>query len=76
MLRFTPGWGDHRRGQQQDGGSVESLTLELDQAIAMAHENNQASAAIAGIQAKAELHGLDVDRREFKDKATPTTTPR
>jgi hypothetical protein len=41
----------------------ESLTLELDQAIAFAYEQGQPSAVIAGIQAKAKLHGLDAPQK-------------
>jgi hypothetical protein len=43
--------------------TLASLTLELDQAIALAHELGQPSAVIAGIQAKAKLHGLDAPQK-------------
>lgn len=43
-----------------------SLVAELDQAIALAHERGQASAAIAGVVAKAKMLGLEEPKPEHE----------
>jgi phage terminase small subunit len=42
--------------------TVESLTLELDEAKAMAIKMEQASAITGAVMGKAKLHGLDVQK--------------
>ena len=46
--------------------TVDSLTNELDEVLALAKENKQASAAVQAIMSKAKLHGLIVDKAEVK----------
>lgn len=44
--------------------TVESLSGELDDALALALKNDQASAAVAAIMGKAKLHGMLIDKQE------------
>jgi phage terminase small subunit len=46
--------------------TVDTLTSELDDALALAKENKQASAAVQAIMSKAKLHGLIVEKAEVK----------
>ena len=42
--------------------TIELLAMELDQAIAIAHEERNAAAIVTAVQAKAKLFGLDVSK--------------
>ena len=42
------------------------MAAALDDALALAKENKQASAAVQAIMSKAKLHGLIVDKAEVK----------
>jgi hypothetical protein len=50
--------------------TVDTITDELNKAIADAFANNQPNHAIQGIQAKAKLHGLMVDRTQNENVNT------
>jgi phage terminase small subunit len=50
--------------------TIDALTDELDEAIQMAFENKQPGHAIQGIQAKAKLHGLMIDRSRNETVST------
>jgi len=46
--------------------TVQSLTTELDEAKELAIKTNQPSAMTGAIMGKAKLHGLDVNKHDFK----------
>jgi len=46
--------------------TIDSLTLEFEQATNIAAESNQASAMVAAITAKAKVHGLITDKTQHK----------
>jgi hypothetical protein len=43
--------------------TIESLAAELDQAIELAHEQNNPSAIVAAVQAKAKLFEMGIDHK-------------
>lgn len=54
--------------RKKHGVTIESLTIELEEARALAKSANQASAAVSATMGKAKLHGLVVDKNELTGK--------
>ena len=48
--------------------TIESLTIELEEARNLAKQEGQASAAVSATMGKAKLHGLVVDKNELTGK--------
>ena len=48
--------------------TLESISLELDGAISLAKDLEQASPMVTGIMGKAKLHGLVTDKKELTGK--------
>jgi phage terminase small subunit len=64
---------DHRHRHKV---TVDSLTIELEEARTIAKETKQASAAVSASMGKAKLHGLIVERNEHTGKdGAPLPSP-
>lgn len=59
---------EHLKAQHQKrhNVTVDSLTVELDEAKDLANETKNPSAAVSAIVAKAKLHGLLIEKRQLE----------
>ncbi len=56
------------QAREKHGVTIESLTIELQEARALALANQQANAAVSATMGKAKLHGLLIDKAEVTGK--------
>jgi len=54
--------------RERNAVTVESITKELDAQVALASGEKQHSAALSGINTKAKLHGLLVEKKDITTK--------
>lgn len=53
-----------RESAERHNVTIDSLTIELEEARSLAKEEGQAAAAVSATMGKAKLHGLIVDKAE------------